>query len=908
MAPMRSIATRFLVPVGVIAALALGLVLYSAYVSARRQAEELHHQTASLALSFDLAIRDYVQQSIRTVMEGYVGPDGFIPETMSTSFVARSIFEKVRAQFPDYILKFSSDNPRNPANQATADELAMIRYFNENPDVDRWSGPIRLDGREYYAHFSARRMEESCLRCHGRPEDAPATLRERYGEIAGFHRPVGEVIALDTVAIPTDKAYAHMTAGVIRQSSIMLAGLALLFSTIGFVFRRMVSVRLALITEHFRQIADQADGPSPDPLVVSGNDEIARLGRSFNALADSLRVARASLEQRVAFRTSELAQANTELREAVHERERAAQTAFNMMEEAELARGEAERARESLVDSEQRLQTILDSVQAGVIAVDAGTRTIVEANPAACRMIGLDRDAIVGCSCHTYICPPGDGACPIIDRGLSTETKECDLHAGDGRTIPILKTVVPVLVNDQAYLLETFLDITDRKRAEAELRENNTLLTEALERERRTSRKLEAALEELGSAKDAAEAATRAKSAFLANMSHEIRTPMNAILGFVNLAAEGCPRVCPFGRREHAEHLATVVRNADHLLQLINDILDLSKIEVGRVTLETLTCSPCEILADLASLMRVRQDAKGLSLRIEYEGPIPQTIRTDPTRLRQILINVVGNAFKFTEVGGVRLVVRLNRQAESPMLEFDLVDTGIGMTEEQLAGLFQPFTQADASTTRRFGGTGLGLTISKRLAEMLGGDIRVVYTRPGQGTCFRIAIRTGSLDNVPMLENPQEAAFVRPGEQSARPDRSADAGLNCRILLAEDGPDNQQLIAHILRRAGADVTVVENGRIALHVASAAQDRKRHFDVILMDIQMPEMDGYEATRRLRRRGYAGIIIALTAHAMAQDRTACLEAGCDDYASKPIDRMNLIELIRENLARRAVARPG
>jgi CheY-like chemotaxis protein len=403
---------------------------------------------------------------------------------------------------------------------------------------------------------------------------------------------------------------------------------------------------------------------------------------------------------------------------------------------------------------------------------------------------------------------------------------------------------------------------------------------------------------------DAAQAATRAKSEFLANMSHEIRTPLSAILGFVNLAAEGCPRVCAFGKHEHAEHLATVTRNADHLLRLIDDILDLSKIEEGRITLEEIRCSPVDIVADLASLMRVREDAKGLPLTVEYEGPVPRTIRTDPTRLRQVLINVLANAFKFTETGNVRLTVRLNRQADPPVLEFDVADTGIGMTDEQQGGLFQPFTQADASTTRRFGGTGLGLTISRRLARMLGGDIQVVRTRPGQGTCFRVSVRTGPLEDVPMIENPVEAIPAPADVRSGPAESPSGAGLSARVLLAEDGPDNQRLISHILRRAGADVTVVENGRLALQAALAARDRDRAFDVILMDVQMPEMDGCEATRRLRDQGFRGPIVALTAHAMAGDRATCLAAGCDDYASKPIDRRKLIELIRRNLTRKPV----
>ncbi len=508
---MRSIVARFLLPVGVIVVFVLGLVLLSAYASARRQAEDLHYQMTSLALHFDLAIREYVQESIRPLMEDYVGPDEFIPESMSTTFVARSVFEKVRTRFPDYIIKFSSDNPRNPANQATSSELDMIRYFNEHPDISRWSGPIRLDGREYYAQFAARRMEESCLHCHGRPEDAPAALRARYGDVAAFHLPLGQTIAMDTVAIPTDRIHAVMMANVIRQSSVMLAGLALLFFTVVVVFRRMVADRLTLITNHFRQIADQADGSFPEPLVLSGDDEITELARSFNALADNLEATRALLEQRVAIRTMELAQANTELREAVHEREQAAQVAFDMMEDAELARGEAERARESLLESEQRLKTILDCVQAGVIAVDASTRTIVEANPAACRMIGREREAIVGEVCTAFLCPLHGGTCPILDQGLSSQTEECILRTRDGRTIPILKTVVPFLANDHAYLLETFHDISDRKRAETVLRENDALVTEALERERQISRQLEATLAELNSARSAAEAPTHSK-------------------------------------------------------------------------------------------------------------------------------------------------------------------------------------------------------------------------------------------------------------------------------------------------------------------------------------------------------------------------------------------------------------
>ncbi|MCH8253253.1 MAG: response regulator, partial [Planctomycetes bacterium] len=231
---------------------------------------------------------------------------------------------------------------------------------------------------------------------------------------------------------------------------------------------------------------------------------------------------------------------------------------------------------------------------------------------------------------------------------------------------------------------------------------------------------------------------------------------------------------------------------------------------------------------------------------------------------------------------------------KEPCLQFDVIDTGQGMTVEQTAKLFQPFMQVDASATRKIGGTGLGLTISKRFAELLGGELTLTATEMGVGTTFRATVATGSLDGVKMLDDPMSATVVADtANPVAQETRSGLGGL--RILLAEDGPDNQRLISFVLKKAGADITVKENGKLALDAALAARDEGKPFDVILMDMQMPVMDGYETTGRLRQKGYTGPIIALTAHAMEGDREKCIKAGCDDYANKPVDRQKLIGLI-------------
>ncbi len=390
---------------------------------------------------------------------------------------------------------------------------------------------------------------------------------------------------------------------------------------------------------------------------------------------------------------------------------------------------------------------------------------------------------------------------------------------------------------------------------------------------------------------DAAEAATQAKSAFLANMSHEIRTPMTAILGYADIlrtesSLSKGPPAC-------LEAIDTITRNGEHLLNLINDILDLCQVEAGKLQVDRETCSPSQIVFEALSLMRVRADAKDLSLRAEFDGKIPESIQTDPNRLRQILINLVGNAVKFTDAGSIQMVIRLSScNAARPEMHFAVTDTGIGMSEEQMADLFKPFSQVDSSATRKFGGSGLGLAISKRLAEMLGGEIGV-RSSPGKGSTFTLTISTGSLDGVRLLDSPAEAErrIEQPGKSSAQDHTT----LDCRILVAEDGLDNQRIISTFLKNAGAEITVAENGQVAFDCVQAAQAEAKPFGVILMDMQMPVMDGYDAAKKLRAEGFAEPIIALTAHAMKEDRRKCLDAGCNDYMTKPVERRKLIELV-------------